>query len=156
MREVVRDVVAEVAPEELPLVRALSLVGHHTVVRRLRRRRSRREPLGFGLEEAGALVTTVLWLVLDEAVGGAVGAAVDRAGRRAARRLRTLLRRPDPDPVVPALTREQLNAVHAHAHRLSTEAGLPTERAVQVADSLVARLALDSPRELPPLQSPEG
>lgn len=66
--DVVRDIVAEVAPAELPVAEGLRRLGDDGAVRRLVRRRWRREPLGFGLGEVVPLVTPVLWVALDEAV----------------------------------------------------------------------------------------
>ncbi|MFB9249179.1 hypothetical protein ACFFWE_13135 [Sphaerisporangium melleum] len=160
VRAIVRDVVAVLAPEELPLVDGLASVGHATAVRRLRRARSRREPLGFGLEEVAALVTAVVWVALDEAFKEAVAAAMGDLRRQAGRRLRRLLRRgkAEPEPQVPPLTREQLAAVHARVRELSTVAGMPAERAVQIADGVIARLALELPAapEPPPPATPKG
>src|SRR5437879_4790292 len=64
VRDVVREVVAEIAPTELALVDGLAQFDDATAVRRLRPRGGRREPLGFGLGEILALVTPVVWLAL--------------------------------------------------------------------------------------------
>jgi hypothetical protein len=66
VRDVVRDVVVEVAEEELPIVDGLAGFDDAGALRRLRGRGRRREPLGFGLGEVAALVTPVVWLVVDE------------------------------------------------------------------------------------------
>lgn len=149
---VVADVVGEVAPEELPLIRALNSVGYADAVRRLRRARTRKEPLGFGLEEVTALVTAVVWIAVDEVLRE----SVNGVRQRVANRLRTLLRRPAPEPVVLPLTREQLASVHARVRELSVEAGLAEERAGQIADSVVARLALELPPNTTPPEVTEG
>ncbi|WP_432932771.1 hypothetical protein ACQPZZ_15860 [Microbispora sp. CA-135349] len=76
MLDVVRDVVAEIAPEELVLVDGLAGLDPDAVIRRLGRRGGRREPLGFGLGEVAALVTPVVWLVVEEGarrIGSAAG-----------------------------------------------------------------------------------
>lgn len=73
------DVVAEVAPEELPLVAGLAGFDDATAVRRLGGRGRRRETLGFGLGEVAALVTPVVWLVVDHTAQRIVGTAVDGA-----------------------------------------------------------------------------
>jgi hypothetical protein len=49
--DVMRDIVAEVAPEELPVADGLPRLGDVGAVRRLARRRRRREPPGLGLGE---------------------------------------------------------------------------------------------------------
>ncbi|MFD5121196.1 hypothetical protein [Streptomyces sp. NPDC058385] len=64
MRDVVRDVVVQVAPDEIVLVEGLLLLDDASAVRRLSGR-GRQEPLGFGLAEAAALVTPVVRLVVN-------------------------------------------------------------------------------------------
>jgi hypothetical protein len=83
VRDVVRDVVAEVASEELVIVEELTRFDDDTVVRRLARSGRRRDPLGFGVGEIAALVTPVVWLVLDEAAKRAADSAVDGAAKGA-------------------------------------------------------------------------
>nr|BFE88216.1 hypothetical protein GCM10020093_108170 [Planobispora longispora] len=146
MRDVVRGVVTDVAPEELPLVAGLQGIDHETAVRRLRRMTSRKEPLGFGLEEITALVTAVVWIALDEALKGAVGAAVETARQRMVKRTRAILGRRDPDPSIPPLTREQLAVVHARVRESAVKLGISEKRAAQIADSLITRLALEPPK----------
>ncbi len=146
-RDVVRDVVAKVAPEELPLVDGLRTVEYRAAVRRLSRGRTRREPLGFGLDEVAGLVTAVVWIAVDEAVRASIGTVVDGAKRRTTSRLRALLHRRAPDPVVPPLTSEQLAVVHSRVRELCMQAGINAERAGQIADSVVARLALTASNE---------
>jgi hypothetical protein len=74
--DVVRDIVAEEAPAELPVADGLRRLSDGRAVRRLARRRRRRETLGFGLGEVVPLVTPVLWIALDEAVRRSADASV--------------------------------------------------------------------------------
>jgi hypothetical protein len=142
VRDVTRDVVAEVAPEELPLVDVLSQFDDATVVRRLRRRRRRREPLGFGAEEIEAVVTPIVWSVLDGAaqqIGGSAGGALAGWLKSV---LRKILRR-HPAPVrVPPLTSAQLSMVHERIMEKSMRHGLSASRAERVADAVVVALAV--------------
>ena len=57
IRDVVRDVVAEVAAEELPVVAALAELDEAAAPRRMARRKRRQDSLGFGLGEIVVLVT---------------------------------------------------------------------------------------------------
>lgn len=98
VRDVVRSVVETLAPEELFLVEGLRRFDDATVVRRLSRGGGRREPLGFGIGEVAALVTPVVWLVLDEVAQRMVATTVDRASRGATGLVRRLFRRPAPRP----------------------------------------------------------
>ena len=68
IRAVVAEVVAEVAEEELFLVNALETLDDEAVVKRLTGQKQRRDPLGFGVEAAAAVVTSIVWIALREAV----------------------------------------------------------------------------------------
>ncbi|MFJ8387821.1 hypothetical protein ACIQ9Q_25575 [Streptomyces sp. NPDC094438] len=150
VRDVVRDVVAEVAPEELPLVAGLAGFDDATAVRRLGGRARRRDTLGFGLGEVAALVTPVVWLAVDQAAQRIAGAAVDGAAAGARSALRKLLRRPAEDVTVPSLTREQLAEVRESVLAMAAQRGLEEERAVTIAEAVVARLALGPPEDSGP------
>lgn len=145
VRDVVRDVVAEVAPEEQPLVAGLLRFDDATVVRRLSGRGRRHEPLGFGLGEVAALVTPVVWLAVNQTAQRVVGAALDGAAGRARGALRRLSRRPPETVTVPPLSREQLAMVRQLVLEVAAELHLDEERARAVADAVVARLALAGP-----------
>ncbi|MFJ3203072.1 hypothetical protein [Streptomyces sp. NPDC086989] len=148
VRDLVHSAVSELAPEELPLLAALRRFDDATVVRRLRGRGRRREPLGFGAGEVAVLVTPVVWLVLDQVGQRMVNAALDRTGARVTTALRRLLRRPAAPVTVPPLTREQLAGVRALVRAASVQRGLSAGRAEVIADTVVARLALaDAPGE---------
>lgn len=138
---VVRDVVAEAAPEELPLVEGLSRFDDEIVVRRLTRRSRPREPLGFGLEEVAALVTPVVWIVVQEAVRRVVDSAVAGVAKGPWARLRRRLGRRAAPLTVPPLTREQIVEVRQRMLELAAQSGLERERAVTLADLLVTRLS---------------
>ncbi|MBZ4015404.1 hypothetical protein CCS38_06525 [Streptomyces purpurogeneiscleroticus] len=142
MRDVVREVVADIAPEELPLVDGLALLDDTVAVRRLSRRRGPREPLGFGLGEVFTLVTPVVWLVLDQMANRAVGTAVDGMVEGAKTLWRKALRRQSAPVAVPPLSREQLAEVRQRVLETAAQRGLPEERATAIADAVVARLVL--------------
>ncbi|MCX4472707.1 hypothetical protein OOK41_20750 [Micromonospora sp. NBC_01655] len=141
----VRDVVTEVAPSELPVVAGLATFDDAVVVRRLGRRSRRREPLGFGLGEIVPLVTAVVWLVLDQVAQQAAGSVADRAGTGVRALWRRLFRRRSPAAVVPALTQAQLASVHQQVIEVGVRQGLERERAEAVADAVLARLVLAAP-----------
>ncbi|MFJ1707008.1 hypothetical protein [Kitasatospora sp. NPDC088346] len=142
VRDLVRSVVEALAPEELPLVDGLRRFDDATVVRRLSGRAGRREPLGFGIGEVAALVTPVVWLVLDGVAQRMVAAAADRAAQGVTGTLRRLFRRPVPAVAVPPLTREQLAEVRALVLAAAGQRRLSPGRAEEIADAVVARLAL--------------
>jgi hypothetical protein len=121
--DVVRDVVAQVAPEELPLVEGLSQFDDDTVVRRLTHRSRPREPLGFGLDEVAVLVAPVVWIAVEEAVRRTVDSAVAGAAKGLTARLRRLgrrlLRGRSAPLIVPLLTREQIGEVQQRVLELA-------------------------------------
>jgi hypothetical protein len=146
VRDVVADVVAQRAPQEQPLVDGLARLDPDEVVGLLSRRRTAREPLGFGLSEAVAVITPVVWMAVDEACRSAVTASVGGARLRLVGGMRRLLRRPPAESLtVPELTREQLQAVHRRVREGADRVGLDESAALGLADTVVARLALERP-----------
>ncbi|GAA2531956.1 hypothetical protein GCM10010423_29380 [Streptomyces levis] len=162
VRDLVRDVVSEVAPEELPLVAGLAGFDDAGAVRRLGGGDRRRETLGFGIGEAAALVTPVVWLAVDQAAQRIVGTWVDSGITRMGTALRRLFRRPVSEPVViPPLTREQLALVRESVLTMAGQRGLEAERAAVIADAVVTRLVLvetqaDGTPGPPGSQMPDG
>ncbi len=145
VREVVHDVVADVAPEELPVLAGLSGLDDHEALRRLTRRRRPREPLGFGLDTVATLATAIAWVAVAESVKRMVQPAADGVTRGIGTRLRRLLRRRSAPTVVPALTPEQLAEIHRRVLELAAQNGFDADRAAVLAERLVARLALGAP-----------
>src|SRR5690349_19800915 len=149
VRDVVRDVVAEVAPEELPLVDALSQFDDATVVYQLRLRRRRPEPLGFGVDAVHGVVTPIIWIVTSAAAGRIGGTAGDGLVKGLGSLVHKILRR-HPAPVsIPPLTSAQLGEVRREALEAARRSGLSESRAEQIADALVAKLAAPSPGASP-------
>lgn len=151
VRDLVREVVEEHAPHELPLVDALRRFDDDRVVRTLSRGRQRREPLGFGYAEVAALVTPVVWLVLDQVARRGVDAATEHLAVRGRERMRRLLRRAPaaPDRELTALGPAELALVRGHILERATERGIDRAAAEALADSVVARLATSAPQEGP-------
>ncbi|MFH9352849.1 hypothetical protein [Kitasatospora sp. NPDC017646] len=141
VRDVVRDVVAEAAAEELPLVVWLTRFDDASAVRRLAGR-IRSEPLGFGLGEVAALVTPVVWLALDQVGQRIAGAAVDGAAKGVRAGLRKVFRKGAAPVTIPPLTREQLVEVRQSVLDSAAQRGMAEQRASAIADAVVARLAL--------------
>ncbi|MEK2479502.1 MULTISPECIES: hypothetical protein [Streptomyces] len=161
VREVVREVVAEVAPEELAVVAGLARLDDATVVRRLERGGGRREPLGFGLGEIATMAAPVVWLVLDQTARQLGDAAANGAVTGARSLLRRVFRRRGPEVTVPALTPGQLAEVHRRVREMAAQRGFDEEPAEAIADAVVARLALtaseeQTSRDGPLDPSPEG
>ncbi|MFJ8585525.1 hypothetical protein ACIRD2_12840 [Streptomyces sp. NPDC093595] len=156
VRDLVRSVVAGLAPEELPLVDGLRRFDDATVVRRLNGRGGHREPLSFGAHEIVLLVTPVVWLVLDAVAQRMAAATADRVAQGATGTLRRIFRRPAAPVEVPPLTREQLTEVRALVLATAEQRGLSPRRAAEIADALVARLALSGGEDSSAEDSPAG
>lgn len=140
--DLVRDIVAEEAPRELPVAEGLRRLGDDGAVRRLTRRRRRREPLGFGLGEVVPLVTPVLWVVLDEAVRRSADDVADGLLAWALRLLRRVFRRPSPPRPVGPFTQGQLQFLRKRVRELALEYGHGRKDAEALAERLVARIVL--------------
>ncbi|WP_405777709.1 hypothetical protein [Streptomyces sp. NBC_00859] len=142
VREVVRDVVAAVAPQELSLLDGLSELSEGRVTHFFAGPDRREDLLGFGLTEVSTLVTPVVWMAVDETARRALGAAVDSSARRASATVRRVLRRPpqDPPPVAP-LTPDQLDVVHQRVRELASASSIGGPQAEALADAVVSRLA---------------
>lgn len=139
VRDVVRDVVEEIAPQELPLVQGLSQFDDATVIRHLQRAKTRREPLGFGWPDLIPVVTPVAWLVLERLVERVTDSGIDGAGKGFRKLSRKFRRRRSPS-VLPQTTSQQLDQVHRETRELGAKGGLDDETARSLADEVVRRL----------------
>lgn len=151
LRDVVTGVVEELAPEERPLLDALSGFDDATALRRLTARDDGDQSLAFGVDAATALVALIVWISLDEMVRLIIDSAVGRVAKPKRRRRRWLFGRRKPaDPVmIPRLTQSQLTQVGQAVFRTARDAGLPDERGEQIAASVVGRLVLLPPQAEP-------
>lgn len=138
VRSVVRDVVSEIAPEELVLLDASAALDDAQVARLLERRS--RE--GFGMGDGVELTTPVVWLVVNEAAHQSVDAVTDSAVWRDMRSVARRLFRKRAAFVVPPLTLDQLDEVSRSVLLAAAQRGLSEQRARVIADAVVARLAL--------------
>jgi hypothetical protein len=142
--QVVRDVVAQTAPEELPVVAGLSDVNEHEVIRRLAHSRRGDDPLGFGMAETVVLVTPVVWIAVHEVVTRMTDAATDSIGHRIRAAARRMLHRKEPPaPPLPRFGPAELAEVRRRVLQLARESGLKPNRAELLADRVVGRLALN-------------
>lgn len=145
-RDLVRDIVTEVAPHELTLLDGFASLDDAAVTRVLSRRRTPDDPVGFGVADAAALVVPVVWLVVDHVVRRGAEQAADGLLTKAKALLRRLLRRPAAaSRGVPPLTREQLGQVHALVVERAAAAGVDDTLGARLADAVVSRLARHSP-----------
>ena len=159
VRDIVREVVGDVASEELPLVDGLFRFDDVTVVRRLSGRSGRREPLGFGWGEVAVLVTPIVWLTVDQAAKKVGDVIAEGAVQRAMAVARGVFRRRPAAVTVAPLTREQIGQVHEQVLQAARDRRISERRATEIADAVVARLVLaeaGGPPEGPDTQADDG
>lgn len=130
-RDLLRRIVSEARPEEVPVLDSMSDLDHSTARRMMRR--PDHDGIGFGLPEVVVTVTPVLFVALDEAFRKIVGISVEGSVRGLVRRA---FRRRKPDPVVPPLTDEQVAAVRAEVLRILAERGVAPEVNAAVGHSI--------------------
>ncbi|MFI1912757.1 hypothetical protein [Nocardia sp. NPDC020380] len=148
MRMIVRETIAAAAPSELVLVDSLAGLGDAAVSRRFRRRRQGHDPLGFGVEEAAALATPVVWLAVEEAAKRLGAAAGDGVTKESKILLRKIFHRGARASELPAMSTEEIALTRPTVLALAGERGLAPEQATALADALAVRLArIDAPPE---------
>ncbi|GIH59460.1 hypothetical protein [Microbispora siamensis] len=153
LRDIVRYVITDVAPEELPYLDGLCRFDDKTILRRLKRGDRSDEPLGFGLGDIVTLLTPIVWLALEETARRAADAAVDGAVRRGRAGLRRILHRPKEPLTLPPLTPEQLADLRRRVLEVGMRHGLDLPAAERIADAVVVHSAL---RDLDQPPSPAG
>lgn len=143
VRDLVRQVAEDLAPEELRVLAALDGVSDAEAVRRLSGAPGRDQRLGFGVGEAVALLSTVAWIGLDEAVRQIAAETLKEAARPALRWWRFSRRRQtESSVVVPVLSAEQLKVVDRCVLDAAQDMGLPPDEGTRIADSVVRRLVI--------------
>ncbi|MGO4615419.1 hypothetical protein AB4305_13210 [Nocardia sp. 2YAB30] len=157
--DVVRDVVAEVAANELPLVDRLRRLGDERAVRVLGRRRSGRDLLGFGIDEMVVLASPVVWIVLNEAAARLADGAVTSGSKAVRQWLNRRFSRAGNVAALPTLDPEQIAEVRAQVLDTALRSGMDEDRARLLADSVAGRLvlgALPDPDDPPTDASTQG
>jgi hypothetical protein len=153
VRDLVRQVTEDLAPEESRVLAALDRFGDAEAIRRLTARPGRDQRLGFGLGEAMTMTSAITWIGVNEAVRRIVDATADKAVR-ARRRWWPFARRRKAEParVVPALSKEQLGLVERCVLDTAHTAGLSSDRGSRIADGVIRRL-VTGPEKAPKTES---
>jgi hypothetical protein len=161
-----RDLVAQIAPEELPLFRTISEEYSKNPARTLRVHQGKDEDLGFGLSEATVLVTPIVLDVVKAVIKYLVGEikkSIQKESPEATEsRIKLLFKKfaiskdkREPKPPVetapsqplqqpPGLTTEQLRQVHRLAFEKARQLSLTENQAGLLADSIVGSLTITS------------
>jgi hypothetical protein len=133
VRDVVHDLVAEFAPDEMPILDAMADSSDAEALSRLRRHSRRREPLGFGIGDLLPVLTPILWIALTAALETVAGDTTRVLLRKAFRKLK-------PKEPVPALTSEELDEVCDKVRAALVQKGVDEGRADKIVAALRARL----------------
>ncbi|WP_051392900.1 hypothetical protein [Glycomyces arizonensis] len=144
--EVVRDVVADVAPAELDYVEGLRLIDDRNVTRAMRRRRARTEPLGFGATDLVLLATPIVWIVVEHLVTRGTDTLIDRIVKGT----RSRFGKRQADRRVPRQEHRQLARLRRKVEAEAKRRGLSEEQGRAIADALLRRLELEDERTGPP------
>jgi hypothetical protein len=150
--EVARDLVSQVAPEELPLFRATSEAYLKDPQRVLKEYTGKDEMLGFGTGEVLSLVTPVAVAVSVEVIRFVTGelkasfqteSSVFLAAlvKSLFKKYRAALER-EAQPTAVPLTSEQLREIHAIALTKARQLKLSEDRAKTLADALIGDLVV--------------
>lgn len=142
IRDIVRSVIASQASRELPYFTRLARTGDSWVLWRLRHRRGRDEPLGFGLGEMATLITPVVWVTLNEAArefGSAAGDGIFAGARGLFRRL---VRRKPRLAAVPPLTEEQRERIRDAVRQELLDRKFGKQRAADIANAVFHELSV--------------
>lgn len=141
LTELARTVVAQVAPSELPLFKAM-IKAHADGPGRVRSGPGRDEVLGFGLTEFAPLLTPVVLAtvhqVADYLAEDLEKAMAHSTAEAVAKRVAKLFRR---EPDTPPLTQAQLSRIRTIAAEVVRIAAVPEAQASLLVEALVAHLA---------------
>ncbi|QMU72565.1 hypothetical protein [Streptacidiphilus sp. P02-A3a] len=133
------------APEELTFLRELTPLDDGAALRRIRGRRRRTEPIGFGQTGMTALTSGVVWFVLDQFASEFVTRAGGDAESGLRRLLGRLLRRRREPARIPPLSAEQLKLVRTRIYDAMVASRISTGRSAAVADRVIQELATHTP-----------
>lgn len=138
-----REIVAEFAPEELPLFDELAQETFEHPRPPQGEERGGDDPLGFGMNETLVAITPAVSAMVSAAFAHLLGEVFKAAGEEEAKNLRERIKRlVNKERSAAPLTVEQLAQVRKLAQEQAQLFGVPAGQAQQLADALVGRLAL--------------
>jgi hypothetical protein len=146
--DVARDVLAEIAPDELPIFAAASRAYAADPAAALRGLGDKDDVLGFGLEALAAAATPVVLIVVTEVfqflTGVATKAATDGLTQGISETVRAMFKRfRSSAPSTPSvLTREHIAAIHGNVLLAAQRLRLPQDKARALANAVTAQLVL--------------
>ncbi len=146
--QVARQVIARLAPDELPQFASTVRVFDAASWRQRRRAARRNEALGIGVDGVLSMLTIPVLYLLHKIMELLADHYAEVAARTVTARVafwvRRILRRPNPLPARWNPTREQLATIRTVALRKARVLGLTAAQAELVTDAIVAELAAGS------------
>lgn len=139
--DVVRDIIVQTAPEELPLFRATSTAYFKNADRVLKGQVSKDELLGFGAGEAVSLLTPYVFVVVTEVVRFVIVEVQKSVATESADLISDIVKklfkrvRPEENNLLP-LTSAQLAQVYKVAYESARRLNLSNDRARLLADAI--------------------
>lgn len=146
--DVARDVLSEIAPDELPIFPAASRAYVADPAAALRGLGTKDEMLGFGLEALAAAATPVVLIVVSEVfqflAGVATKAVADGLTREISDIVKAMFKRFRPSaPGIPSvLTRENIATIHGNVLLAAQRLRLSQDKALALANAVTAQLVL--------------
>jgi hypothetical protein len=146
--EVARDVLSEIAPQEIPILAAASRAYFANPAAALRQASSKDNVLGFGIEAAAVVVTPAVLFVMSEVLD-----SLTRVAKKAIEEglteeipqvIKAMFRKfHSSAPAVPSvLTKEQLALIHGNVQLAAKKLRLSTDQARSLANAVTAQLVL--------------
>lgn len=148
---VARDLVTQLAPQELPLFRSASQQFRQHPERLLAGPQANDDPVGFGVGEAAALLTPAALAAMSSVISYLIEeiskVVIDKSATLLLDRVRQLLQKPEAAPQhhaqqLPLLTPAQLAQVREIARKQALVSRLSPARANALADAIVGKLAI--------------
>lgn len=146
--EVARDVLTEIAPQEVPILAAASRAYFADPAAALEQSRSKENILGFGTEAAAVLFTPAVLLILSETLEYltrvAAKATADGLAREIPEAIKAMFKRfHSSQPDTPSgLTKEHIALIHGNILASAKKLRLPAEKARSLANAVTAQLVL--------------
>lgn len=141
---IARDLIAQTAPQELPLFQATSEAYFENPSKMLKGQTGKEEMLGFGLETVSAvLLSPIVLTIVDEVVKVITDKIADAGIIRKLLKKLGLVKEKEKKVALPlSLTHEQMQKVHELTVEKALQFKLSKSQAQLLADSLIGRLAL--------------
>jgi len=149
--DLARDIVAQTAPQELPLFRTMSAAYFKNPDKVLKGQSGKDEMLGFGVAEAVVMLTPSILAIMSQVVQFVMAEVQKSVATNTADVINDLVTRmfkkfrpadEKDHQNVPALTTEQLTRVRNLAYQEAHKLALPDAQAGLLADSIVGSLVV--------------